>query len=76
MKTVNANEVANIKLLLKKGLSTAEICNITGRSDTTVGRVRNGKYDYMETPEKSANLEITALFEQVLDLLAKIETKL
>jgi IS30 family transposase len=80
---VSAKEVDNIKLLLSKGLDTAEICTITGRSHQTINRVAAGKFDnkFAKEPEKVetkatqavSSDELREFIAKALDLLAKIE---
>lgn len=72
---VSKQEVDNIKLLLLKGLTTPEICKITGRSDITVQRIAKGRMDnrFNSQPE---NGELKELIAKTLDLLAKIDEKL
>jgi uncharacterized protein YoaH (UPF0181 family) len=72
---VSQQEVENIKLLLSKGLSTAEICKITGRSDITVRRIAKGQMDNRFNSQPK-NDELRELITQVFDLLAKIEERL
>jgi hypothetical protein len=80
---VSKKEVSNIKLLISRGLSTAEICAVTNRSHQTISRVASGKFDdkFVREPEKVepkatqavSSDELREFISKSLDLLAKIE---
>jgi hypothetical protein len=82
---VSPKEVDTVKLLLSKGLSTAEICAVTSRSHQTISRIASGKFDdkflYLSKPEKSepkvtqivSSDEMREFMQKALDLLVKIE---
>ena len=77
---VSKKEVDTIKLLLSKGLDTAEICEVTGRSHQTISRVATGKFDDkfyenygLSKLKPTSKDELQRLISAVLDSLVKIE---
>jgi len=69
---MKSQEVENIKLLLSKGLSKKEICQITGRSDKTISRVKKGCYDEPAKTDSRFD-ELSDLMKQHLELLIRID---
>lgn len=74
---VSEKEVSTIKLLLSKDFSISDICQITGRSATTVDRVISGKFDSkFVTKQKQTDDELKSLIAKNFDLLVEIEKRL
>jgi IS30 family transposase len=69
---IKQKEIENIKLLLSKGLTTKEIMGITGRSKSTIERVKRGEYDKPQSTDN--NLEaLKDLMQKNLETLVKID---
>ena len=70
---VTDKEVKTIKMLADKNISKRAICEITGRSESTIKRALSGNY---EKPKCGNEESLRALLEENLNVLAKIEEKL
>lgn len=62
-RNIMPEEVRNAKLLLGKGLNTAEVASIIGRSVSAVIRIRDGAYDFMlaerqDDPQDDSRVDI------------------
>ncbi len=71
-KILTKNDVESIELMLKKGFNLAEISRIIGCSDTTVGRVRDGRHvlQLADKPAEHQTEEIKGnAVEQKLDVI-------
>lgn len=71
-KILTKNDVESIELMLKKGFNLAEISRIIGCSDTTVGRVRDGRHvlQLADKPAEHQPAEIKGnAVEQKLDVI-------
>lgn len=75
-KILTKNDVESIELMLKKGFNLAEIARIIGCSDTTVGRVRDGRHVLQladkpaeHQPDEHQSDECKNSVEQKLDVI-------
>ena len=75
MKQVKKRDVEQVKLLISKGLSNLEICDITGWSTATVERIKAGKFDTMLEPAKAVVDigKLKDLMQNNLETLIKID---
>ena len=71
-KILTKNDIESIELMLKKGFNLAEIARIIGCSDTTVGRVRDGRH-VLQLADKPAEPQLKEIkgnaVEQKLDVI-------
>lgn len=70
-KILTKKDVESIELMLKKGFNLAEIARIIGCSDTTVGRVRDGRHvlQLADKPAEHQPDECKNSVEQKLDVI-------
>lgn len=71
-KQINKTDLNNINLMLSKGFGIMQISRIIGCSDTTVGRVRDGRHvlQLVEKPAEHQSEKIKGnAVEQKLDVI-------
>jgi hypothetical protein len=73
MKKVTEKEVRTIKMLTDKNISRKAICEITGRSESTIKRALHGDYEKHDSVKDD---DLHALLEENLNVLAKIEERI